>query len=87
MGVSRVTVTIDRIVLRGFEARERNALVEGLEREFTQVLGDSAARAEWVRSHRTPVVKLGQMPLEPGPSGAKKFGGAIVLGIGRSLKP
>jgi hypothetical protein len=85
--MSRIRVTIDRLVLKGFEASDRNALVEGLQGGLSQVLSDPAARAEWARSRRTPVLKLGRMQLEPGPSGGRKFGKQMARAVGRGLKP
>jgi hypothetical protein len=83
VGVSRITVTIDRLVLRGLEVADRKALAEGLQSELTRVLRD----LEGPRSHRTPMVKLGRMPLEPGRSGARSFGGELARAIGGRLKP
>jgi hypothetical protein len=85
--MSRIRVTIDRLSLKGFEAGDRNAIVEGLKGELFQVLSDAAARAEWTRSRRTPVLKLGRMPFEPGTSGGRKFGKQLARGVGRGLKP
>jgi len=85
--MSRVRVTIDQLVLRGLEPVERKAIVEGLQRELSQILSDPAARAEWAHSHRTPVLRLGQLPLESGASGGRKFGKQLADAIGRRLKP
>jgi len=85
--MSRIRVTIDRLVLTGIEPGSRNALVEGLRSELSRVLSDPAARGEWARSRRTPVLRLGKMPLEPGPSGGRAFGSGMARAIGRGLKP
>jgi hypothetical protein len=85
--MSRIRVTIDELVLKGIEARDRNALLDGLRSELARVLSDPAARVEWARTHRTPVLRLGQIPLESGPSGAGKFGKGVARAIGRGLKP
>ena len=85
--MSRIRVTIDELVLKGIEAGDRNALVDGLRSELARVLADPAARAEWARTHRTPVLRLGSMPLEPGRAGGRKFGTGIARAIGRGLKP
>ena len=87
MGVSRIRLSIDQLVLRGFEPGDRNALVEGLQSELSRVLGDPATRAEWARSHRTPVLRLGRMPLESGPAAARKFGGRVARAMGKGLRP
>jgi hypothetical protein len=85
--MSRITLTIDHLVLKGLDAGDRKALAEGLEAELSRVLADRATRAEWARPHRTPVLKLGRMPIEPGPAGGRKFGGGLARAIGRGLKP
>ncbi|MGA8572452.1 MAG: hypothetical protein ACLP7A_05350 [Desulfobaccales bacterium] len=85
--MSRVRVTIDRLALGGFAPAERAALVEGLKSELARLLADPAARAQWARSHRRPVLRLGRMPIESGPSGGRKFGGAVARALGRRLKP
>ncbi len=85
--MSRVRLTIDELVLRGLEPAQRTALIEGLKGELSLVLGDAAARAEWAKSHRTPVLKLGRMPMDPGPAGGRKFGSGLAKAIGKGLKP
>jgi len=82
-----VCITIDQLVLKGFEPTERNALVEGLQSELSRVLSERAARHEWARAHRTPVLRLGRMPLEPGTAGARNLGRSIARATGRGLKP
>jgi hypothetical protein len=85
--MSQVRVTIDRLVLKGMEPAERKALVEGLQRELSRVLSDPATRAQWAHSHRTPVLRLGRLPLEPGAAGGRKFGKQMARALGRGLKP
>jgi hypothetical protein len=87
VGVSRIRLSIDRLVLRGFEPGDRKALVEGLRSELSRVLADPATRAKWARPHRTPVLRLGRMPLDPGPAAASKFGRGVARAIGKGLKP
>ena len=87
MGVSRVHLTIDRLVLNGFQKAEARALTSALESQLSQVLADRPMRLEWVRPHRTPVLKLGRMALQPGTTGAHRFGRALGNAVGRGLKP
>jgi hypothetical protein len=84
--VSRIRVTIDRLVLKGFEPADRKALVEGLQAELSRVLADPVKRAEWARSHRTPVLRLGRLPLELGAAGGRAFGHGLARAIGKGLK-
>jgi hypothetical protein len=85
--MSRIRVDIDRLVLNGFEPREGKALASALEAQLQPVLADPAARSQWARSHRTPVLKLGRMPLEVGSAGAARFGKQVANAVGRGLKP
>lgn len=87
MGVSRIQLTIDRLVLNGLDAADGKALVETLRAQLSQALSDRKNRAQWARSHRTPVLKLGRMPLEAGAAGARKFGEQVASAVGRGLKP
>ena len=87
MGVSRIRLNIDQLVLRGIEPGDRNALVEGLRAELSRVLANPATRADWAHSHRTPVLRLGRMPFESGPAAARKLGGRLARAIGKGLKP
>jgi hypothetical protein len=80
-------MNIDRLVLNGFEQHEARALSEALQLQVSEVLADQTARNDWVRSHRTPVLKVGAVPLEQGTSGAGKLGRRIGQAVGRGLKP
>ena len=84
--MSRIRLNIDRLVLNGFHSREGNALASALESQLSSVLADPAARAEWGRSHGTPVLKLGRVLLAPGTAGASAFGKQVAKAVGRGLK-
>lgn len=85
--MSRIRVTIDALTLKGFDPADGRALIEGLRSELTRVLADPLTRAEWARSHRTPVLRLGQIPIESGSASSRKFGQGMARAIGRGLKP
>jgi hypothetical protein len=85
--VSRIRVTIEKLVLNGFEAADGKALAQGVQSELSRILADPHTRTAWARSRRTPVLRLGRMPLESGPSGGRKFGDGVARAIGKGLKP
>lgn len=85
--MSRIHLTIDRLILRGLDQNGRAAFVDSLKRGLEAMLADPVARVEWARPHRTPVLRLGRATLEPGPAGAGKLGGQVARGIGKGLKP
>ena len=86
-GMSKIRLNIDRLVLNGFEPQEGKVLSEALQSQLSAVLSDRVGRAEWARSHRTPVMKLGRLPLEAGTAGASKFGTQVAQAVGKGLKP
>ncbi len=85
--MSRIRVTIDSLKLPAMEPGERRALLGALESELTRALADPATREAWARSHRTPVMKLGAMALEPGAAGGRGFGARLAGAIAKGLKP
>jgi hypothetical protein len=87
MGMSRIRVSIDRLVLRGLDPGQQAALTAGLRHELSRLLTDGSKDAAWTQAQRTPVVRLGRMPLEPGRSGGKKLGTGLGRCIARTLKP
>ncbi len=85
--MSRINVHIDRVVLHGLDPAGREAFMSGLRSELARVLADPATRAATVRSRRTPVLRLGRVPMEPNLAGARRLGGGIARAIGRGIKP
>jgi hypothetical protein len=85
--MSRIHVNIERLVLGGFGPAEAKTLTDELQSHLRQVLLDRHTRDQWALSHRTPVLKLGRMPLETGSAGAGKLGRQLARAIGRGLKP
>jgi hypothetical protein len=85
--MSRIRMTIGEISLKGFDRHEGRALIEGLKGELARVLSDPLTRVEWARSHRTPILRLGNAPLAAGSAGAGKFGRNMAHAIGKGLKP
>ena len=87
MGMSRIRLNIDRLVLNGFQPVEAKVLSEALQSQLTEALSDRATQAERACSHHTPALKLGRMSLETGTTGARKFGRQLARAIGKELKP
>ena len=85
--MSKIHVTIDRLVLSGLDPAARHAFVAGLKTELTRALADPAQRADWAKSRRTPVLRLGRVALDPGVGGARKLGGHVAASIARGTKP
>jgi hypothetical protein len=82
---ARVNVTIDRLVLRGVAPADRPHLIASLQAELTRILSNPETRAEWVRSQRLPVLRLGNLPFTPGPTGSRRLGTGIAGAIGRRM--
>jgi hypothetical protein len=85
--MSTIHVHIDRLVLNGFGQLEGKALSEALQAQLRAGLEDRKSRKKWVRSHRTPVLRLGSMPLEAGAGGASSFGKRMASAVVRGLEP
>lgn len=85
--MSKIHVTIDRLVLSGFDPAARQAFVAGLKTELAHVLADPAQRAHWASSRRTPVLRLGRVAFNPDAGGARRLGSHVAKSIVRSNKP
>jgi hypothetical protein len=85
VAMTRIQVTIDQLVLPALEPADRQALVASFQAELSRVLADPASRAAWAQSRRTPVLRLGQLPLGPGPSGSRQLGTSVARALGRGL--
>jgi hypothetical protein len=87
MSESRVTVHIDKLVLRGVEPGDKQAFVNGLKAELARVLADRETRAAMTSLRKTPLMRLGGMPMEPGLAGARTLGKSVARAIGKRMKP
>lgn len=85
--MSRIRLNIEQLVLNGFEPREGKAVAKALEAQLHHVLANPVTSGEWARSHRTPVMKLGRMPIAEGTAGASRFGKQVANAVERGLKP
>jgi hypothetical protein len=84
--MSRIRVTIDTVVLNGFEPSERQALIDGLRAELTLAFADQQSRGEWARPYRMNVLRLPGIASERGPAGRRSFGRQLGRAIERRVK-
>jgi len=82
---ARITLNIDKLVLRGISPGDRPHLVAALRSQLEHALSNPATRTEWAKSSRAPVLRLGQIGFTPGPSGSRKLGQAIGKNIAGKL--
>lgn len=85
--MSRVRVRIGQIAVRGLDAAASAAVIEGLRVELARALRDASAATLPARSHRTPVMKLAPLTLQPGNSGARQLGVKAAGAIARKVRP
>jgi hypothetical protein len=79
--MSKIHVTIDKLVLSGLDPAARKAFLTGLRSELTRTLADPTTRASLTQSRRTPVLRLDRLPIDPGLGGARKLGSHVARGI------
>ncbi len=83
----RVSVTIDRLVLRGMDPAARTAFVDGLRSDLARMLADRATRASLAMGsplRSSPVLRLGQVAMPAGISGARNLGSKVARAIAAS---
>lgn len=83
--MSRIRLNIDRVALQGFNPAERDALITGLRAQLERVLTDPQSRAA-LRSHSKPVLRLGTLSFQPGPTGSRALGSQIGSQIARATE-
>lgn len=83
--MSRVRVRIDRISVRGLDAAASSAVIDGLRAELARVLRDASTLP--AHSHRTPIMKLAPLTLQPGNAGARQLGVQAAGAISRKVRP
>jgi hypothetical protein len=86
MSRGRTIVTIDRVVLRGVDARHAQALTSSLKTELSRVLSQPQARAALGTGRRTELLHLGKLPLGPGVAGARRFGVSLARSLGKGMR-
>jgi hypothetical protein len=82
--MSRVSVTIDRLVLNGIVLDQRQALLAGLRQELACILADPAMRSA-LKPRDRPTIRLTPMTFIPGHASGTRLGAELAHGIGRGL--
>ncbi len=81
----RITLTIDRLVLRGFSPRQRDAIAGALQAELQRQLADPAQAEMLTRSRATPALKAGTIGPQSDWRGiGTQAAGKILATVGRS---
>jgi len=62
VGVSRVVVHIERLVLRGVASGAEKAIAAGLQRELQRLLASPAGCGHWARAAEAARLRLGPLP-------------------------
>jgi hypothetical protein len=86
MNRAPLTISIDRVVLRGVDPTQAKAVVEGLRTELANVFSSDALRAGLRNSGRTGLIRVGALPMHAGRAGARKFGAGIARGLGKAMR-
>jgi|GEM_PF-3796476 len=82
---ARITLNIDKLVLRGIAPSDRPYLIGALRSQLEQVLSNPVTRVEWAKSSRAPVLQLGEIAFTQGSSGSRKLGQAIGKSIAENI--
>jgi hypothetical protein len=80
--VSRIEVTIDRIVLSGIDPASQKAFVSGVREGLVRTLSEPSL----YMARSSPVVRIGGLTVEPGRAGARRLGGGVGRAIGRAAR-
>lgn len=79
----RIHIHIDRLVLTGFDRADQATLLAGLQSELRRQLANTGMQFRQIR--QIPVVRLGRMQFERGPSGSRQFGRGLARAVAKSI--
>lgn len=85
MGMKRVVVHIDRLVLKGFRHDDRHAVALGLQEELGRVFADREAVSHLRALGAVSRLQVGGVHIEHG-SKPERVGGNVARGISEELK-
>lgn len=85
MGVKRVVVHIDRLVLKGFRHEDRYAIAQGLQQELGRVFTDRETVSLLKEGGNVPRLQVGGMHIGQD-SKPQRVGESVAHGIGKEIK-
>lgn len=83
--MKRITVHIDRLVLRGFDDKDRDSLAEGVRLELGNLLANAGASQSLTGIHSIPRLRVGSVQIGQGAKPAQ-VGKLIASGIVRGRR-
>jgi hypothetical protein len=83
--MTRVKLSIDTLVLRGFPREDRHAIARGLREELTRLLSEPGMASDLQRLPGAPLMKLPHITLGPALK-PRSVGEHVGRAIGRRLK-
>jgi hypothetical protein len=86
MSERRVTIRVDRLVLKGVAPEDRIPLVKCLEEELARVFDSANAGGTKEHTSSTPLIRLGRVPVESGAAGSRVLGRTVARAIGKQVK-
>jgi hypothetical protein len=85
MGVKKVIVHIDRLVLSGFGHEDRHAIAAGLQQELGHVFADREAVSQLGAMGNVQRLRVAGVRFEQG-SKAQRIGEHVAQGIGKEIR-
>jgi hypothetical protein len=85
MGMKRVVVHVDRLVLKGFRHEDQHAIAAGLRQELGRVFTDAEAVSHLRAMGDVSRLRVGGVHIEHG-STPQRVGENVARGIGKEIK-
>jgi hypothetical protein len=85
VGVRRIVVHIEHLVLKGFRHEDRHAIATGLQRELKRLLEAPGMPQRLARSDNPPRLRVGPV-IVAADATLQRIGAAIAKGIGKGLR-
>ena len=85
VGMKRVVLHIDSLVLKGFRHEDRHAIAEGLQQELSRMFADPQAVQQLMASGDMPRLRLGSVQIGQDAK-PRHIGAQVAQGIGKGMK-